>query len=461
MFNQHAGRKWGFPADPNIMGTTDTDHVARALPSSVHRWQLGVIIGALKFDVSQDRLGDVERSVSRVAGQVGSKLKLKRIWLALIRSRWGSTNISALETHYKMLVKSPNGYERHHPLNLCHQDRDQHSALKMAPKILIFGAGSIGGVYSYLLSRAVPASNITVTCRSNYDAVSKNGFTVNSTLWGKGLNARPSVVRTISEAVQSNGEDPFDYVIVTSKALNTTPSTAELIKPAVAPGKTTIVLIQNGIDTEAPFAKLFPENPILTTVVYLPATQTSPGVIEHQEVEMLHIGTYPASAPPPHKAAAQAFSDLLSAAKASSKVHDDVQTERWSKLIVNASWNSICALTRCRDRQLLDITNQSGAYEGFIRGVMLEIAATAQAYGYANINEELVDFQLSRACVRQLPGIQPSMMADALAGRNIEVDAIVGNTVRLASEKGVSTPMLQTIYFLASGLDNSFTLARS
>ncbi|POS72432.1 2-dehydropantoate 2-reductase [Diaporthe helianthi] len=330
----------------------------------------------------------------------------------------------------------------------------------MAPRILIFGAGSIGGVYSYLLSRAVPASNITVTCRSNYDAVSKHGFTVNSSLWGKGLNVRPSVVRNVTEAIQAKGGEPFDYVLVTSKALNTTPSTAELIKPAVSSGTTTIVLIQNGIDTEAPFAKLYPENPILTTVVYLPATQVEPGVIEHQEVELLHIGTYPASAPQPHKAAAQAFSDLLTAAKASSKVHDDVQAERWSKLIVNASWNSICALTRCRDRQLLDITNQSGPFKDFIRGVMLEIAATAQAYGYASVNEELVEFQLQRACVRSLPGIQPSMMADALAGRNIEVDAIVGNTVRLAADKGVSTPMLSTIYFLGSGLDESFTLAR-
>lgn len=332
---------------------------------------------------------------------------------------------------------------------------------KMSPKILIFGAGSIGGVYSYLLSRAVPAANITVTCRSNYDAVSKNGFTVNSTLWGKGLNVRPSVARNVEEAVQANTGKPFDYVIVTSKALNTTPSTAELIKPAVASGTTTIVLIQNGIDTEKPFAELFPENPILTTVVYLPATQIEPGVIEHQEVELLHIGTYPASAPQPHKDAANAFSDLLTAAKASSKVHDDVQTERWSKLIVNASWNSICALTRCRDRPLLDVTNQSGSFKDFVRGVMLEIAATAQAYGYADINEELVDFQLRRASVRQLPGIQPSMMADALAGRNMEVDGIVGNTVRLAREKGVSTPMLQTIYFLATGLDTSFTMARS
>jgi 2-dehydropantoate 2-reductase len=334
-------------------------------------------------------------------------------------------------------------------------------AFKMAPKILIFGAGSIGGVYTYLLSRAIPASNITVTCRSNYDAVSKNGFTVNSTLWGRELSVKPSVVRDVGEAVQANGGDSFDYVIVTTKALNTTPSAAELIKPAVTPATTTIVLIQNGIDTEAPFAGLFPDNPILTTVVYLPATQTEPGVIEHKEIELLHIGTYPASAPQPHKAAAQAFSDLLAAAGASSEVHDDVQAERWSKLIVNAAWNSVCALTRCRDRQLLDITNQSGAFMDFIRSVMLEIAAAAQAHGYAGVNEELVDYQLGRACVRPWPGIQPSMMADALAGRNIEADAIVGNTVRLAAEKGVATPMLSTIYFLASGLDRSFTLARS
>ncbi|KAG8167601.1 hypothetical protein KVR01_003290 [Diaporthe batatas] len=331
----------------------------------------------------------------------------------------------------------------------------------MAPRVLIFGAGGIGGVYSYLLSRAVPASNITVICRSNYDAVSKNGITVNSSLWGQGLNVRPLAFRNVTEAVEASGGAPFDYVIVTSKALNTTPSTAELIKPAVTSGKTAIVLIQNGINTEAPFAELYPENPILSTVVYLPATQTEPGVIEHKEVELLHIGTYPASAPQPHKAAAQAFSDLLTAAGASSELHDDVQAERWSKLIVNAAWNPICALTRCRDRQLLDISTQAGPCKDFIRGVMLEVAATARAHGYGSIDEELVEFQLQRACVRSLPGIQPSMMADALAGRNTEVEAIVGNTVRLAAEKGVATPMLSAIYFLASGLDNSFTLARS
>lgn len=332
----------------------------------------------------------------------------------------------------------------------------------MAPKLLIFGTGSIGGAYAVILSRAVAASDITVICRSNFDAVAENGITLHSSLpaWGRNLNAKPSVARIVPEAVQANQGAPFDYIIVTSKALSSSPSTAELIQPAVTPA-TTIVLIQNGINIEAPFAALFPENPILSTVVYLPTTQIQPGVIEHSEVELLHIGTYPAQAPSPHKDAARAFADLLTRAGASSKLHDDVQAERWSKLLVNASWNSICALTRCRDRQLLEISTQSGDYTGFVRSVMLEIAATAQAYGHMDVNEALVDLQLKRATSRQLPGIQPSMMADSLAGRNMEIDAIVGNTVKLAREKGVPAPMLQTIYFLVAGLDRSFSLAKS
>lgn len=331
----------------------------------------------------------------------------------------------------------------------------------MATKVLIFGAGSIGGAYAVILSRAVPAVDITVICRSNFDAVSKNGFTLHSNIFGRDLNAKPSVARNVDEAVKANKGAPFDYIFITTKALPTTPAW-DLIKPAVT-RETTIVLIQNGIDTEAPFAALFPDTPLLSTVVYLPTTQTEPGVIEHRELELLHIGTYPAAAPAAHKAAASALADLLTRAGASSKLHDDVQTERWSKLLVNASWNSICALTRCRDRTLLDVRTEAagGEFADFVRGVMLEIAATARAYGYAAIDAELVDFQLGRAIARDLPGVQPSMMADALAGRNMEVEAIVGNTVKLAREKGVPTPALQTIYFLLAGLDRSFTLARS
>ncbi|KAI1861371.1 uncharacterized protein JN550_010901 [Neoarthrinium moseri] len=305
----------------------------------------------------------------------------------------------------------------------------------MAPRVLIFGTGSIGAVYAWVLSQAIPASDITAICRSNYEEASRKGFTIHSTHWGNDLKVQPAVARTVSEAVEASSGKPFDFVFICSKALPTKPSTAELIKPAVSKD-TAIVLIQNGIGIEGEFATAYPNNPVLSAVVYLPATQ----------------------APEPAKNAAKSLVDLLTAAGATAKLHDDVQAERWGKLLVNASWNPICALTRCRDRQFLDANDD---VLSFIKDVMMEIASVAQAYGYSKINGELVEYQLNRAAKRDLPGVQPSMLADTLSERNLEVDAIVGNVVRLAKEKGVNVPLLRTIYLLACGLDHSFTLARA
>lgn len=319
----------------------------------------------------------------------------------------------------------------------------------MAPNVLLFGAGSIGAVYAWVLSKG---AKVTTVCRSNFDEASKNGFTIHSSLWGNDLNVKPTIARTVCQAVELAQGELFDFVIITTKALPSKPSTAELIKPAVSKN-TSIVLIQNGIGIEDEFAAVYPDNALLSGVIYMPVTQVSPAVVHHREIELLHIGTYPAEAAPKAKAAARAFIELVDSTGASVKLHDDVQFERWSKLLVNASWNPICALTRLRDRQLIDTHDDA---LNFVRDVMLEICAVAQAYGYSGINKDQVDYQIGRASVRGLPGVQPSMMADALAGRSLEVDAIVGNVVRLAKAKGVGVPLLRTIYLLANGLNRSF-----
>jgi 2-dehydropantoate 2-reductase len=326
------------------------------------------------------------------------------------------------------------------------------------PRVLIFGTGSIGAVYAYIFCRAVSPENVFAVCRSNYEAASSQGFTINSSLFGQNLNVRPQIVRTVDEAVSRSGGKPFDYVVVTAKAIPSTPSIPDQIAPAVSPTNTTIALIQNGIAVEDIYISKFPQNPLLSCVVYLPATQTSPGTISHGEVERLHIGTYPANAPDPHhKSCAESFASVLRSGGGTAHVHDDVQSERWSKLLVNASWNPICALARSRDVQFMHSSSEA---TDLVRQIMLEIASVAQAAGYPVISESKVDHQLGRAKARSLPGVQPSMLADALAGRNMEVDAIVGNTLRIAEQKGVTTPLLKAIYALAKALDTSFTRAR-
>ena len=310
------------------------------------------------------------------------------------------------------------------------------------PRILLFGAGSIGAAYIYIFTKG--GAEVTAICRSNYAAAKANGFTINSGLWGD-VHVQPEVVRTPSEA-----PGPWDFVVVCSKANpGAIPSTAETVRPAVG-RNTAIVIIQNGIAVEKEYAALFPDNPILSGVVYLPATQTAPAVIAHKEVELLHVGTFPANAPDEHKASAIEFAAIIKAGGGTVQIHDDIQFQRYSKLMVNAAWNPTCALTRSRDAQF--IKSSPGALD-FVRSVMLEVASIAQAAGYAKINADMVEYQINRATARDLPGVEPSMLADALAGRAMEVEAIVGNTVQIAREQGVQTPLLDALYALATALD--------
>ncbi|KAH9903689.1 2-dehydropantoate 2-reductase [Xylariomycetidae sp. FL2044] len=354
------------------------------------------------------------------------------------------------------------------------------------PNILIFGTGSLGIVYTWILSQAVPASShLTAVCRSNYAAASSSpsGFTVHSSLWGRDLHVRPRIVRSVDEAISTcpNG-GYFDYILITSKALPTRPSTPSILAPALrGRPRTAIVLIQNGVGIEDEWRAAYPENPLLSCVAYLPATQVRPAVVEHREVELLHVGTYPPSSTSAGtaeaEAAAESFVSLLTRAGATAKLHADVQGERWAKLLVNASWNPICALTRLRDREFMD-TDAAAAEGGggggdgeataLVRDVMLEIAAVARACGYEGIDGAMVEYQMGRAKARGLPGVQPSMLADVLAeggggggkGKMLEVEAIVGNAYRMGRERGVSMPALRVVYLLGRGLSRGLEMGR-
>lgn len=310
------------------------------------------------------------------------------------------------------------------------------------PNVLFFGVGSVGAVYLYLLSRV---SSTTAVCRSNYDIVKEQGFVINSSIFGQKLNVKPNVVRTCEEAATQKSA-PFDYLVITSKVFpNTIPET---IRPAVTPGRTVIVLIQNGMGIEEEYAKAFPENPIVSAAVYCITNQRPPGIIAHEEVERLDIGAYPSSASPEH---ASAFTDLMKSAGSNSTFYPDVQRSRWYKLLVNVAWNPICALTRSTDVEFMTSSPDATQY---IFDVMLEVRGLAQACGH-EISREQVEQQLERAKARVQKGNggEPSMLQDAKAGRRMEVEAILGNAVRLAKEKGVVCTRMEGLYLLVKALD--------
>jgi 2-dehydropantoate 2-reductase len=138
-------------------------------------------------------------------------------------------------------------------------------------KALIFGTGGVGSVYGYILHKA--GLEVTAVCRTNYNAVREKGILIRSKLpdWGDS-RYRPHAAQSVADAVR-NG--PFDYIIVASKAF---PGTAKMVEEAVTTGQTAIVLAQNGIGIEEEYASLYPDNTIISGVVYLPVTQVEAGM---------------------------------------------------------------------------------------------------------------------------------------------------------------------------------------
>ena len=222
--------------------------------------------------------------------------------------------------------------------------------------------------------------------------------------------------------------------------------------PAVSPN-TAIVLMQNGIGIEQPYRTMFPNNPIISAVIYMPVTQDSPGVFSHSLLSRFHLGTYPTKAPQAHLDSVDRLRDLLVEGGADSCHEPDIQLERWKKLLVNATENPICALTRQRDSYFFQ--SAPGAIP-FTKDVMDEVAATARADGYPAIDDGVVQQQLGFITTRGLPGVQPSMLADAKEGKQMEADAILGNATAIAQKHGVATPRLSTLYYLINGHNHSF-----
>jgi 2-dehydropantoate 2-reductase len=85
---------------------------------------------------------------------------------------------------------------------------------------------------------------------------------------------------------------------------------------------------------------------------------------------------------------------------------------------------------------------------------MEEVVSVARAAGYAGqIGTQDVEMQMARSDARAWPGVEPSMLADVRAGRRMEVEAVLGEVVRVAREVGVAVPRLECLYTPLLGLD--------
>ncbi|NLG75771.1 MAG: 2-dehydropantoate 2-reductase [Xanthomonadaceae bacterium] len=304
------------------------------------------------------------------------------------------------------------------------------------PSILVIGAGAVGAFFGSALARQ--GARVSVVCRSDYAVVKQNGYDIRSNLLGDHRFVPQQTFQSASEA-----GDAFDYVVLATKVLESVDRIA-LLKATARPGAT-IVLLQNGVDIESEVAAALPDNELISAIAFIAVSRTAPGRVHHQSEGSLVIGRYPHGG----SARAEELAAMFKANAIPCKVTQDVVAARWQKALWNAAFNPISIMGGVLDTAAILRTPES---RRFIRDTMVEIAATAHAAGHP-IDEAVIDKLIEGT--RAMPPYKTSMALDFEHGREMEIEAILGNVVRTARRLGQGVPRLETIYSIAKMIEGA------
>ncbi|KAF1968067.1 2-dehydropantoate 2-reductase [Bimuria novae-zelandiae CBS 107.79] len=323
----------------------------------------------------------------------------------------------------------------------------------MPTEILIVGAGAIGAFYASRLAQ-VPDVHVSVICRSNYSAVKANGFQVTSPQYGDYTFTPTHTFANPDEA--RNSRKKWDYIVVSTKALPDVSDDSAILEGLVS-DRTAIVLIQNGLGVEEPYAKRFPRASICSAVTIASCAQTSPGYIKHNRWTRINSGPYL-----PHLDTGGAkdtdsrvieqnnvFIVLLQEGgitDAEAYDHAKLQLVRWHKIAINASMNPSSVLAGGISNNAMSNDPELSIH---LKGVMEEVLATApKVLGKPFPSEFATPDRILRSTQKNTSGSKPSMALDWDQGKTMELEVILGNPIRIARERGFEMPRMQTLYAL-------------
>ena len=313
-------------------------------------------------------------------------------------------------------------------------DLNFSSSVNMTIDVLIFGAGAIGAFYGSRIAQSLNV-RVSVVCRSNYNVVNANGFMIESPNFGS-YRWRPHKVFPRPEVAKGR----WDYIVVSMKALPDMSDDSALLEGLVQDG-TKIVLIQNGLGIEEPYHKRFLRADILSAVTIASCAQPEHAKIKHSRWTRINVGPYKTTE------SCEEFVKMLDGVKdASAYTEDKMQLLRWHKVAINAAMNPSSVLADGVDNAGM---SKDADMREHLMGVMNEVLIIAQKVVGKEFPKDFATAeQILRSTQKNPTGSVPSMQQDWQGGKTMELEVILGAPIRLAKEKGLEMPKLQTLYAL-------------
>jgi 2-dehydropantoate 2-reductase len=312
----------------------------------------------------------------------------------------------------------------------------------MMLKYAVIGTGAIGGYYGARLQQA--GCEVHFLLRSDYEAVRQHGLTVDS------VNGNFSLP-TVNAYSDPSQMPPVDVVLV---ALKTTHNhhLLNLLPPMNPAGA--ILSLQNGLAIEQEiFQQLQQDSKISQTTIlgglcFICTNKIAPGHIHHLDYGQVLLGAYDKNN---HLCPATALMESVAAdfsrANIPITITPDLPMARWQKLVWNVPYNSLSVVLNATTEEMM----ADAGVRSLITTLMQEVVTLANAWGARqaadtprHLPANIIAQMLTQT--EQMSPYRTSMKIDYDEGRSLEIEAILGNPIRVAQALDIPVPAMTMLY---------------
>jgi 2-dehydropantoate 2-reductase len=291
----------------------------------------------------------------------------------------------------------------------------------------------IGSLYAAHLARV---ADVSVLCRreEHARALEQRGLRVS------GRHDFTARVRASTDA-KSLGD--ADLVIVATKANELEDAVQRL---ATCVPSAAVMTVQNGLGSED-VVRRYGDWPLISAVTFMSGTRHEDTHVEYILDTETWLGPYERT---PYELVEQA-ADLILRSELKARAFRDLRPAQWSKLIFNATVNSVAALTGLpHDPHFAD---REGLGE-LVYELIEEGKRVAAAAG-VTLHED--PWEMNVLATQRGFRHYPSMLEDVEAHRPTEIDAITGALVREAERLGEPVPLHDAMYRLVKAREASWS----
>ncbi len=298
-------------------------------------------------------------------------------------------------------------------------------------RIAVMGAGSTGGYFGGMLAHS--GNDVSLIARgAHLESIKSNGL---------------RVVRDDEEfTVQCQAtDDPSDigYVELALLCVKTYQNTAAipLMQPVVGPD-TTVLSLQNGVDSYLRAAEVLGESTVLPGAAFIEAGILAPGTVRQTGslVRIVFGETNGGETP-----RCLAIRDAFLGAGVPAEILPDIRAGQWGKFLFIATMAGVTSMARATLAELMPQAH----WRKVVLACLTEIDIVARANG-VNLPPDIVADTVSYI-EEHLVDLQASMHTDLMAGRPLELDALNGAVVQAGKDAGVATPVNDVIYAMLKG----------